>query len=143
MKKYINYSFCYALMAMAGGVFYREFTKFLGFTDVTALGKVHVHFFLLGMVVFLLVALFAGQYDLEKQKHFQLFMILYNMGVPMVGILMLVRGILQVLGTPLSSGADAAISGIAGIGHILTGVGLVLLLIILKKAAADAAKAAQ
>jgi hypothetical protein len=32
---------------------------------------------------------------------------------------------------------DAMISGIAGIGHILTGVGLVLLLLAMKKTAVD------
>lgn len=135
MKKYINYSLCYAILAMICGVFYREFTKFLGFTGVTALGKVHGHFFLLGMVVFLLVALFAGQYDLKNQKSFRVFMVLYNIGLPLTGAMLFVRGTLQVLGTPLSSGLDAAISGMAGIGHILTGAGLILLLVSLKKTA--------
>ena len=46
-----------------------------------------------------------------------------------------VRGVTQVLGLSLSSGASAAISGIAGIGHILTGVGIVTLLVSLKKLA--------
>ena len=59
MKRYLNISLAYAVAAMVGGVFYREFTKWNGFTGVTALGKVHVHLFLLGMVMFLLVALFA------------------------------------------------------------------------------------
>ena len=40
---------------MVGGVFYREFTKFNGFTARTALGVVHTHYFLLGMVFFLLL----------------------------------------------------------------------------------------
>ena len=31
MKKLLNTAFIYALAAMAGGVFYREFTKFNGF----------------------------------------------------------------------------------------------------------------
>ena len=43
MKKFINISLIYAIAAMAGGVFYREFTKFNNFTGVTALGKVHAH----------------------------------------------------------------------------------------------------
>ena len=60
MKKYLNLSLIYAIAAMVGGVFYREFTKFNGYTGVTALGKVHTHLFLLGMVLFLLVALFAA-----------------------------------------------------------------------------------
>ena len=43
MKKYINRSIFYALLAMAGGVFYREFTKIMSCTGTTALGKVQVH----------------------------------------------------------------------------------------------------
>jgi len=74
MKKYLNYALGYAVAAMAGGVFYREFTKFSGFTGVTALGKVHPHLFLLGTLVFLLVALFAAQLDLRAQKPFRTFM---------------------------------------------------------------------
>ena len=38
MKKYLNLSLAYAVAAMAGGVFYREFTKLNGFVGVTALG---------------------------------------------------------------------------------------------------------
>lgn len=45
MKKYLNISLIYAIAAMVGGVFYREFTKWNGFTGMTALGKVHTHLF--------------------------------------------------------------------------------------------------
>ena len=38
MKRYMNTALLYAVLAMAGGVFYREFTKFNGFTARTALG---------------------------------------------------------------------------------------------------------
>lgn len=132
MKKYLNLSLAYAVAAMAGGVFYREFTKLNGFSDVTALGKVHTHLFLLGTVVFMLVALFAAQGDLMKQKTFRVFLRVYNVGVPLTAVMMAVRGVTQVLGTSLSAGASASISGIAGIGHILTGVGIILLLVSLK-----------
>ena len=47
--------------------------------------------------------------------------------------MLLVRGVTQVLGMELTAGASAAISGIAGIGHILTGAGILLLLVSLKK----------
>ena len=120
---------------MAGGVFYREFTKFNNFTGVTALGKVHAHLFLLGMLVFLIVALFASHNDLMKFKTFRAFFWTYNIGVPLTAGMLLVRGILQVLGLPVSTGFSAAISGFAGIGHILVGVGIVLLLVTLKKMA--------
>ena len=132
MKKYLNLSMVYAVAAMAGGVFYREFTKLNGFSDVTALGKVHTHLFLLGTMVFLLVALFAAQGDLMKQKTFRVFLRVYNVGVPLIAVMMAVRGVTQVLGMSLSAGASASISGIAGIGHILTGVGIILLLVSLK-----------
>ena len=135
MKKYLNIAFAYAIAAMAGGVFYREFTEFNGFTGVTALGKVHTHLFLLGMLVFLVVALFAGRQDLRQPKTFRAFLWTYNLGVPLTAVMLAVRGVAQVLGWTLSAAADASISGIAGIGHVLTGVGLVLLLVSLRKSA--------
>ena len=57
MKRYMNTALLYAVFAMAGGVFYREFTKFNGFTGKTTLSVVHTHYFLLGMVFFLLLLL--------------------------------------------------------------------------------------
>ena len=135
MKKHLNISLIYAVAAMCGGVFYREFTKLQGFTGVTALGKVHTHLFLLGMMVFLIVALFAERSELEKLHSFRIFLWLYNIGVSLTAVMLLVRGVAQVLGLSLSKGASASISGIAGIGHILTGVGIILLLVSLKKSA--------
>ncbi|WP_419026288.1 DUF2871 domain-containing protein [Emergencia sp.] len=135
MKKYLNLSLIYAIAAMAGGVFYREFTKWNGYTGVTALGKVHTHLFLLGMVLFLIVALFAAHTDLKEEKLFRIFLKVYNIGVPLTAVMLAVRGITQVLETTLSTGASAAISGIAGIGHILTGVGLILFILSLKRIA--------
>lgn len=135
MKKYLNIALIYAVAAMAGGVFYREFTKFNNYTGVTALGKVHTHLFLLGMLVFLVVALYGAHNDLQKIKMFRGFLWTYNIGVPLTSVMLLVRGVTQVLGMNLSSAASASISGIAGIGHILTGIGIILLLLSLKKLA--------
>ena len=135
MKKYLNISLIYAIAAMAGGVFYREFTKYNGFTGVTALGKVHTHLFLLGMLVFLVVALYGAHNDLQKLKTFRVFLWTYNIGVPLTAAMLLVRGVPQVLGMTLSAAVNASISGIAGIGHILTGIGIILLLLSLRKLA--------
>ena len=135
MKKYLNFSIVYAVTAMIGGVFYREFTKYNDFAGVTALGKVHAHLFLLGMLIFLIVALFAAHNDLMKIKTFRIFLWTYNIGVPLTSIMLIVRGVSQVLALSLSAGVSAAVSGIAGIGHILTGVGILLLLVSLKKIA--------
>lgn len=135
MKKSLNYALCYAILAMAGGVFYREFTRANAFDGTTSLGKVHTHFFMLGMVVYLIIALFAQNFDLYAEKTFKVFRAIYNIGVPLTGIMLGVRGVFEVTGTELSKGANAAVSGIAGIGHILTGAGIILLLVTLKKCA--------
>ena len=135
MKRYLDISLFYAIAAMAGGVFYREFTKFNGYSGITALGKVHTHLFLRGMLVFLVVALYGAHNDLGKLKTFRAFLCVYNIGVPLTAVMLAVRGVAQVRGMALSAAANASISGIAGIGHILTGIGIILLLLSLKKPA--------
>lgn len=141
MKKCLNITFIYAIAAMAGGVFYREFTKFNGFEGTTVLGKLHTHLFLLGMMMFLITALFSAHFkQLHEKKTFKAFMCIYNIGVPLTTVMMAVRGVTEVLGTELSKGANGAISGIAGIGHIITGTGIVLLLISLKMCAKSVAE---
>lgn len=140
VKKYINISLIYAIAAMIGGVFYREFTKWNGYEGVTTLGKVHGHLFTLGTMIFLIIALFSMQLELQDNKTFRIFMIVYNIGLPLTAVMMVVRGITLVLNMSLSVAADASISGIAGIGHILTGIGIVLLLLSLKQAAENGRK---
>lgn len=140
MKKLINLSLTYAIAGMAGGVFYREFTKWNGFTGVTALGKVHVHLLILGTVIFLIAALFAKVTPLQEQRLYRPFLITYNIGVPLTAIMLVVRGILEVRAVPLSAALNASISGISGIAHIITGTGLVLMLLALRKAADAATK---
>ena len=61
----------------------------------------------------------------------------YHVGLNMTAVMLAVRGATQVLGTELSSGMSAAISGIAGIGHILLAVSLILLLLQIKRSVAD------
>lgn len=43
--------------------------------------------------------------------------------------MLIVRGVIQVLELTLSTGMNAAISGISGIGHILLGISMVILLV--------------
>lgn len=137
MKKMIKIAFAYAIVAMVGGVFYREFTKFNGFSGRTTLGFVHTHLFLLGMFMFLIVALFVSKHKVNENKKFKVFMITYNIGVPLTGIMLFVRGIVQVLGITMSKGGNAAISGMSGIAHIFTGVGIVFLFLCLLKSAEE------
>ncbi len=140
MKKLLNLSLIYAASGMAAGVFYREFTRFNDFVGSTALGKVHTHLFMLGMFVFLIAALFQMRTDLSKQRAFRIFMIIYNIGVPLTAVMMIIRGVFEVMGTELSSGVSAAISGIAGIGHILAAGGIIHFIIAVKKSTVNYSK---
>ncbi len=140
MKKLINLSLTYAIAGMAGGVFYREFTKWNGFTGVTALGKVHVHLLMLGTVIFLIAALFAKVTPLQAQRLYRPFLITYNIGVPLTAIMLVVRGVVEVRAVPLSAALNASISGISGIAHIITGTDITVLLLPLRKPADAATK---
>lgn len=133
MKKMINLAFAYTIAALIFGVFYREFTKYMAFSGRTTLAFTHVHFFVLGTGLFLILTLFGLHTDLTEQKRFGTFLKLYNIALPFMVVMMTVRGIVQVLGTPLSRGADAAISGLAGITHILLTVALVMLFTSMKQ----------
>lgn len=127
MKGYMNTALLYAVLAMVGGVFYREFTRFNGFTGKTTLGLVHTHYFLLGMVFFLLLLLLEKSFSFTGTRTSRI-LAAYHIGLNLTSMMLVVRGVTQVLGTALSTSVSAAISGIAGIGHILLGVSLVLLL---------------
>ena len=132
MKRYINWSLLYAVLAMAGGVFYREFTKFNGFSDKTSLSVVHTHYFLLGMVFFLLVLLLEKNFSFTDPKTGRILAV-YHTGLNLTAVMLVTRGVIQTLGITLSSGTSAAISGIAGIGHILLGVSLALVLVQIRR----------
>lgn len=136
LKRYMNASMLYAILAMAGGVFYREFTKFNSFTAKTSLGVVHTHYFLLGMVVFLLLLLLEKNFAFTGAKTKRL-LLTYHIGLNLTAVMLVVRGVTQVLGVALSSSMSAAISGIAGIGHILLGISLVLLLLQVKRSMSE------
>ena len=132
MKRYMNTALLYAVFAMAGGVFYREFTKFNGFTGKTTLSVVHTHYFLLGMVFFLLLLLLEKNFSFTGAKTGRV-LAAYHIGLNLTAVMFVVRGLTQVLAPALSRGMDVAISGMAGIGHILLGVSMVLLLVQIRR----------
>lgn len=135
MKRYMNAALLYSILAMAGGVFYREFTKSNGFTAKTTLSVVHTHYFMLGMVFFLLLLMLEKSFAFTGPKTGRVLAV-YHIGLNLTAVMFLVRGVLQVMGTPLSAGMTAAISGMAGIGHILLGVSLVLVLLQIRSSVA-------
>lgn len=60
-------------------------------------------------------------------------MFTYNIGLIVTSIMLVARGLSQVLGLSLSRSLDLSISGIAGLGHILLGIGIICLITALKK----------
>ena len=134
MKRYMNMALLYAILAMAGGVFYREFTRFNGFTAKTTLSVLHTHYFLLGMVFFLLLLLLEKNFSFTGAKTRRVLTV-YHIGLNLTAVMFIVRGVAQVLvpASSLSSGMNGAISGVAGIGHILLGVSIILLLVQIRR----------
>lgn len=134
VKRYANLALIYGVIAMIFGVFYREFTKFSHFTGQTSLSFLHTHYFMLGMFFFLGLLL-AEKVLCFSDRNTGRLLIVYQIGLNITGLGLLLRGLVQVWGTELSRGQGASISGIAGIGHSLTGICLLLLLLKIKKRA--------
>ena len=57
----------------------------------------------------------------------------YNTGLILTVLLLGIRGCLEVVGTSLSVRGNLVISGLAGVGHILLGGGIVLFFLCLKQ----------
>lgn len=129
MKRLMNTSIVYAVLALVGGVFYREFTKLNGFTGFTTLSVVHTHYLMLGMVFFLILVLLENNFHFIGNK-VRKYLIFYHIGLNLTVIMLVVRGVVQVLSLNVSG---AAISGIAGVGHLILGISMVLILISIRK----------
>ncbi|GAA4849190.1 DUF2871 domain-containing protein [Saccharopolyspora rosea] len=119
----------YAVLGLLAGLYYREFTKALGFTGDTQLAVVHTHLLALGMLFFLVVLALDKAFSISGNRLFTLFFWFYNAGLLVTAATMFAHGTLTVLGRPSS----AAISGIAGLGHVLLTVGLVHLFLALRR----------
>ena len=134
IKRCANLALVYAVIAMIFGVIYREFTKFNHFTGQTSLSFLHTHYFMLGTFFFLALMLAEKVFSFSDRSTGTLLAV-YQLGLNITGIGFLARGLIQIQGSPLSRGLDASISGVAGIGHILLGVCIVLLLLKIRKRA--------
>lgn len=103
MKQLAKFSFYYSILGLVLGIFYREFTKFNDFTGKTVLGGLHTHALVLGTFLLLIVLLLEKNYKLTESKKFKPFFLVYNAGLIFLIVMMLLRGIFEVLGTDLSS----------------------------------------
>lgn len=118
MKHLMLASIIYAVLALVGGVFYREFTKLNGFT---ILSVVHTHYLILGMVFFLLLVLVEKNYSFINDK-VRKYLLLYHIGLNLTVVMLVVCGVVQVLSLNVSSVV------LFGIAHLILGISMVLVL---------------
>lgn len=137
MKRYfMNSSLLYTVLAMVFGVFYREFTKFNSFMAPTKLSFIHPHYFVLGMVFFLMLLILEKQFSFSTEKTKKI-LVAYHVGLNIAVAGFLARGIMQVWDIVPSKALDASLSGIAGIGHVLLGVSMILISLQIRKSVAE------
>lgn len=132
-KKYFNYAFIYAVVAILMGAFYREFTKIFAFSGKSTLSIIHTHYFAMGMIFFMLLTLFEHNLKFSKTKHIKKAIIAYNVALNVTGLIFLIRGITTVMAYSLSKGLNASLSGISGLSHIALLISLVYILLSIKK----------
>lgn len=135
LKRYFNAAIVYASLAMAGGVFFREYTKYAGFDGATALSFIHTHYFVLGMFFFLLLALLEKAFSFSGDRGIKGWRLAYHAGLNITATGLILRGLAEAGAFPLSRALDASISGVAGIGHAILGAGILALLILIRKSA--------
>lgn len=137
IKRYFNAAILYAALALACGVFYREFTKYTGFAGQTNLSVLHAHYFVLGMFFFLVLALLEKSFQFSNGRSVNVWILTYHIGLNITAAGLLLRGLAQATGAALSAGMEASLSGVSGIGHIMLGTGVIALLVLARKRAAE------
>jgi hypothetical protein len=128
MKKLYYSSVLYTVLGLVAGLYYREVTKAHDFTGTTQLAVLHTHLLTLGTLVFLITIALQKTLHLTRGRFFSAFFWTYHAGLLLTTALMAVHGTLTVLGKD----ASAAISGIAGLGHILLTLALVFFFLCLR-----------
>ncbi|GAA1471327.1 DUF2871 domain-containing protein [Corynebacterium aurimucosum] len=133
MKSLYRAAIFYLVMGLAAGLFYREFTRANDFPEgqFTQLGVAHTHLLALGFMMFLIFLVVDKVFGVSRNKKlFNSFFWFYNIGVVLTVGMLIWHGSLTVLGEE----STAMIVGIAGIGHILITIGLVLFVVALGRA---------
>ena len=112
MKRLMNASIVYGVLGLIGGVFYREFTT---------LSVVHTHYLMLEMVLFLLLVVVEKNFHFVDNKVLK-YLIFYHIVLILTVVMLVVRGVVQVLSLDVSSVV------LFGIAHLILGISMVLVL---------------
>lgn len=126
----MNTSIVYGVLALVGGVFYREFTKLNGFTGFTTLSVVYTHYLMFGMAFFLMLVLLENNFHFICNK-VRKCLIFYHIGLNLTVFLLTIRGVVQVFSL------DALIAVLFGISHLILGISMVLVLISIRNCIKD------
>ncbi len=131
-KNIFDTSLVYMFMGLAGGVFYREFTKYFSYTGDNHLGKLHVHTLVLGFIVVMVIFILTRFMKDRRVYGIKRPLTIYNIGLITTVSMMTVYGIYDVIGTK-GVVSVPAMAGISGLGHIILTVGLVWMVLNIKK----------
>ncbi len=132
-ENFYDISFTFLIMGLVAGVFYREFTKYFNFNGATHLGKLHVHALSLGFILIFILYLATRGKNREKFIKLKKPFMTYIVGLVFTIVTMTVYGIYDVVGKGEEIISIPMISGFSGLGHIILSIGLVWMLIKLKK----------
>lgn len=133
MKALYRAAIFYLTLGLISGVFYREFTRANNFPEgqFTQLGVTHTHLLALGFMMFLIFLALEKVFTFSRNKKlFNIFFWLYNAGLLTTVSMLILHGSMTVLGKE----SGAAISGIAGLGHIMLTIALVIFVVLLGRA---------
>ena len=122
----------FAALGMIVGIVYHGMMLSTG-TGGTAMAATHPMTFALGCGGFLNALVLEKLFAVSESKLAKPAYFVYIVGVAMTVIMLIVRGYFQMSGTELTSGADAAISGIARVGHTVLAVGMALFFVALSR----------
>ena len=112
MKRLMNASIVYGVLGLIGSVFYREFTT---------LSVVHTHYLMFEMVLFLLLVVVEKNFHFVDNKVLK-YLLFYHIGLNLTVVMLVVRGVVQVLSLDVSSVV------LFGIAHLILGISMVLVL---------------
>ncbi|MGO0576014.1 DUF2871 family protein [Ornithinimicrobium panacihumi] len=117
-------------IGLAGGLYYREFTKLneFDFASPSQLGLVHTHALTWG-TIFMLVLLGLGVLmpALTRDKWMRWGVHLLNAGLVLTVGMMAFKGSVQILDKPWAD--SPALAGVSGLGHMTLTAALILLLL--------------
>lgn len=119
-------------IGLAGGLFYREFTRAHDVAGGTQLAVVHTHALTLGSLGMLLLLVLDVTFRLSGRRSFTAAVHAWNTGLLITVGGLVVKGCLQVMDSPHA--ASKALAGFSGLGHMTLTAAFILLFVALAPA---------